>query len=680
MSNSFNREFSNMTKNKIKNTNKDKNFGFYRVAAATPKLRLADIEFNTKEIFRYISDAERSNCTAITFPELAVTGYSCADLFHNSMLINKSATALEKIAEFTSDLNIIVIVGAPIKVRQHLYNCAVVIHHGQIRGLVPKINLPNYREFYEKRWFDSGVNIDDSVYFKTHDSPVKISPYQVFRVNDDFQFGIEICEDMWSVIPPSSQLVLNGATIIFNPSASNELVTKDEYRKNLISQQSGRCICGYVYASSGVHESTTDVVYGGRSYIAINGAIATKNKRFNQHGSIIYSDIDCQRLVYGRISESSFGISCRNNKSKNPFYTINFDSNYVNLLNLADNQDQLEFCKISKKPFVPKNYDKRTQNCQEIFNIQKTALAKRVNHTNAKKLIIGISGGLDSTLALLVCVETFKLLYRDISDIIAVTMPGFGTTDRTYNNAVNLCNELGVELREIDIKDACELHFKNIGHDSSIHDVTYENVQARERTKILMDLANKEQGILIGTGDLSEIALGWSTYNGDHMSMYAVNCSIPKTLIKYLIEWVVEMESENIQDILRDIIDTPVSPELLPNTADSEINQKTEDIIGPYELHDFFLYHFVKYGAEPKKLFFIAQRVFNEKYTSDRIIWTLKSFIWRFFSQQFKRSCIPDGPKVGTISLSPRGDWRMPSDCCYTLWISELEAMEQALD
>ena len=432
MSNTFNRDFLNMTKNKIKNNNKDKNFGFYRVAATTPKLRLADVEFNTKEIFRYISEADRTNCTAMTLPELSITGYSCADLFHNSTLIDKSFTAIEKIAQFTEGLKVIVIVGAPIKIRQHLYNCAIVIHNGEIKGIVPKINLPNYREFYEKRWFDSGVNIDEEIIFSTQEKPVRVSPYQVFRVDDNFQFGIEICEDMWAVIPPSSQLALNGATVIFNPSASNELVTKDEYRKNLISQQSGRCICGYVYASSGVHESTTDVVYGGRTYIAANGAITAKNKRFNQHGSTIYSDIDCQRLVYSRMSESSFGISCRNNKSKHPFYNVDFDLNHVNLLNLADNQDQLEFCKINKKPFVPKDFDKRNHNCQEIFNIQKTALAKRVNHTNAKKLIIGISGGLDSTLALLVCVETFKMLFRDVEDIIAVTMPGFGTTDRTY--------------------------------------------------------------------------------------------------------------------------------------------------------------------------------------------------------------------------------------------------------
>ncbi len=682
MSNPLNREIRKIMNNStnIDKNNKTKNFGFYRVAAATPKLKLADIEFNTKEVMKYISEAERCNCATITFPELAITGYSCGDLFHNNMLIDKTFEALQKIAKFTENLNIIAIVGATVKLRQHLFNSAVVIHHGEIKGIVPKINLPNYREFYEKRWFDSGVNIDEIINIPNQETPAKISPYQVFRIDDNFQFGIEICEDMWAVIPPSSQLVLNGATMIFNPSASNELVTKDEYRKNLISQQSGRCICGYIYASSGVHESTTDVVYGGRSLIAVNGAITAKNKRFNQHGTVIYSDIDCQRLISSRMSESSFGISCRNNKSKNKFSIVDFNTNFVNYLNLKDHQDELEFCHISPKPFVPSDYEKRNDNCHEIFNIQKTALAKRVNHIRAKKLIIGISGGLDSTLALLVCVETFKSLYRDVNDIIAVTMPGFGTTDRTYNNAVSLCNELGVELREIDIKEPCNQHFKNIGHDVNVHDVTYENVQARERTKILMDLANKEQGILIGTGDLSEIALGWSTYNGDHMSMYAVNCSIPKTLIKYLIEWVVEMEEENIQDILRDVIDTPVSPELLPNSADAEINQKTEDIIGPYELHDFFLYHFVKYGADPQKMFMLAQHVFSEKYTSDRIIWTLKKFIWRFFSQQFKRSCMPDGPKVGTISLSPRGDWRMPSDCCYDLWINELEAIEQKLD
>ncbi|UDQ99537.1 NAD(+) synthase [Lentisphaerota bacterium WC36G] len=656
------------------------NFGFYRVAAATPKLNIADIKFNTKQIIKYITEAENCNCTALTLPELSLTGYTCADLFHSDLLINKAYEALQEIAQQTAQFKVISIVGAPIKIKQKLFNCAVIIHAGEIKGIVPKINLPNYREFYEKRWFDSGADIYEKINFPIQKNDVLVSPYQIFSIDNNFKFGIEICEDMWSVIPPSSQLTLNGATMIFNPSASNELVAKDEYRKNLISQQSGRCICGYVYASSGVHESTTDVVYGGRSLIAANGAIITKNHRFNQHGSIIFADIDCQRLLNSRNSESSFGISCSNNLSIHEFENIIFNQNRINMLNLKEYADKLEFCYIPEKPFVPNDEDKRNQNCREIFNIQTSGLAKRINHTKAKKLIVGISGGLDSTLALLVCVETMKLLYRNVNDIVAITMPGFGTTDRTYNNAVNLCKKLGVEMREINIKEACLQHFSDIDHDVNIHDITYENVQARERTKILMNLANKEQGILIGTGDLSEIALGWSTYNGDHMSMYAVNCSIPKTLIRYLIEWVAELENVDIQNILHDIIDTPVSPELLPNNADADINQKTEDIIGPYELHDFFLYHFVKYGAEPKKLYFLAQHVFAGKYTNDRIVWTLKKFIWRFFSQQFKRSCIPDGPKVGTISLSPRGDWRMPSDCSYNLWINEVEEIERQLD
>lgn len=638
-------------------------FGFYRLAAASPEIRVADIKFNVKKIIEAVTVAGQNGATAIVFPELSLTGYTCADLFLQRTLLEEAERGVMAVAKATAGSQMVVIVGAPFFWRNGLYNCAFVLQNGTVRGIVPKSCNPNYREFYEKRWFKSGKNIDfEDVIVAGCDKPVPFGVKIIFESDSLFKFGIELCEDLWTVIPPGSYQAAAGALATFNLSASNELVAKSEYRRNLIVQQSARCLGAYIYTSSGVHESTTDLVFGGHSIIAENGRVAAENKRFHRNSSIIYADIDFARLFGTRLAESSFADNDQPELRNFRFVR----------LEPVSASPSLEYTVIPAHPFVPQDIEVRNCRCREIFSIQTAGLAKRVEHTGAKKVIIGISGGLDSTLALLVCAEMLKLLNRPASDIVAVTMPGFGTTGRTYKNAVEMCKLLGAELREIDIKNACLLHFKDIGHDPAIHDVTYENVQARERTQLLMDIANRESGLLIGTGDLSEIALGWSTYNGDHMSMYAVNCTVPKTLIRYLIHWVADSSGEQLRDVLEDIIDTPVSPELLPNDRDGGINQKTEELIGPYELHDFFLYHTVKYGAEPEKIRYLAGIAFQGVYTKDNIQKFLKLFFHRFFQQQFKRSCIPDGPKVGTISLSPRGDWRMPSDASSELWNERL--------
>jgi len=631
-------------------------FGFYKVAAAVPQIKVADVGFNTDRIVELVKEADSNNATAVLFPELSITGYTCADLFHQPILVDEASEALIRIADETRASGVVSVVGAPLFFRNSLYNCGVVIHRGEILGVVPKVYNPNYREFYDKRWFSSWKNkANDTV--QIGDVEVPFGTDLIFEHNRYFKLSIELCEDLWSVIPPSSYHAIAGATVCMNLSASNELVSKADYRRDLIKQQSARCLGAYVYSSSGVGESTTDVVFGGHALIAENGSLLKENERFVDGSSIIYSDIDCERLYHTRISESSFSDS-----------ELPASKKYLSVP--LKNVNQLE--KIDRRfdphPFVPSNLDERSHRCDEIFHIQSAGLAKRFKHTGAKKAVIGISGGLDSTLALLVVAEAFKKLNKDPKDIITITMPGFGTTDRTYNNALEMCREIGTEIREIDIREACLLHFKEIGHDPAEHTTTYENVQARERTQVLMDVANKEWGLVIGTGDLSEIALGWSTYNGDHMSMYAVNCSIPKTLIRYLIHWVADISKDDLKQTLEDIIDTPVSPELLPNDKGAEINQITEDIIGPYELHDFFLYHIVKYGAEPQKVACLAEIAFDGKYSLEVITKWLEMFIKRFFGQQFKRSCIPDGPKVGTISLSPRGDWRMPSDAVASVW------------
>ena len=626
--------------------------GFRRIAAAAPKLTVADVESNTSEIKRLIDLAESEDAAVLLLPELALTGYTCADLFHNSVLLASTEAATAEIAKYSKDKKLVCVFGAPLRNDGRLYNCALVVQNGVVLGVVPKTHLPTYREFYERRWFASGADTTGNI--KTSEFTAPFGVDLIFTADADFSFGIEICEDLWSVIPPSSLQALAGATLILNPSASDELVSKADYRRTLVAGQSARCVAGYVYASSGVGESTTDVVYGGHLIAAENGSILAENARFERETTLITADIDFERLAMTRITETSF--------DQHPIPEFR----RVQLGELNEMKNILR--EFSPTPFVPANPAERSKRCREIFSIQTAGLAKRLEHVGAEKAVIGVSGGLDSTLALLVTTETFKLLGKRSKDIMAVTMPGFGTTDRTRGNAVELCALTGADLREIDITEAAKMHFRDIGHDPSVLDVTYENVQARERTQILMDIANREHGILVGTGDLSEIALGWSTYNGDHMSMYAVNCGVPKTLIRYLISWVAENSEDARRKVLLDIVDTPVSPELLPKDADGAIVQKTEEIIGPYDLHDFFLYHTVKYGASPEKTLHLAELAFSGKYALTEIEKWLAVFVKRFFANQFKRSCIPDGPKVGTIALSPRGDWRMPSDASSKLW------------
>ncbi len=631
-------------------------FGFYRLAAAVPVIRVADVDFNFSRMLECYQEACAKGVATLVFPELSLTGYSCGDLFFQERLLKRAGVIANEFAQATAGQNTIAIFGLPCRFGEGIYNVAVVAQGGVIRGVVPKSLLPNYREFYEKRQFRSGAKLAGAE-IRIGDSKASFGSDLWFDGGDGFRFGVEICEDLWGVRPPSSGLSLAGARAIFNLSAGTELASKAAYRRDLVKQQSARCLVAYVLASAGVHESTSDVVFGGHAMIAENGRLAAENRRFERNGSIIYADIDFERLGAARCSESSFN-------DNEPF-----ERDYRRIaLDRIEGSPSLEYAYNPAHPFVPAGADDRRERCLEIFNIQCAGLAKRLEHVQAKTMVIGVSGGLDSTLALLVATESCKLLGRSASDIIAYTMPGFGTTGRTHSNAKELCRLLGVTMREVDIRPACTRHFADIGHDPEVFDTTYENVQARERTQILMDVANKTGGLVIGTGDLSEIALGWSTYNGDHMSMYAVNCSIPKTLIRFLIETTAERSEPELATVLRDVIATPVSPELLPPTVSGTINQKTEELIGPYELHDFFLYHFIKYGADPKKIRFLAMEAFRECYSEELVTQTLNIFLKRFFQQQFKRNCIPDGPKVGTISLSPRGDWRMPSDASANIW------------
>ncbi len=634
-------------------------YGFIRVASATHKMRVADIDYNLEEIIKIVKEAQKKDVAIMVFPELSITGYTCKDLFFQNALHQKVLKAIEEIKNKTKELNIIFIIGAPLWHKNRLYNCALILQRGEILGAVPKSFLPEHKEFYEKRWFTEGRDIKN----ETIEINREKIPFGVDLIfNKEAPFGVEICEDLWTTIPPSSYQAINGAIMHFNLSASDEIVGKHEYREALVSQQSARNISAYIYSSSGVFESTTDVVYSGDLLIAENGVILKKGERFKRDSQLITADIDIEYLKYYRKIETSY----EDNKPKEVRVIETKELNQIKTLKRF----------IDPHPFVPKNRAKREQRCKEIFSIQTAGLAKRIEHIGEPKIVLGISGGLDSTLALLVADKTMKLLKRDSKDIIAVTMPGFGTTSRTYKNAVNLCKKLEVTFKEIPIKEAVLQHFKDIGQDPKICDVTYENAQARERTQILFDLANKENGIVLGTGDLSEIALGFATYGGDHLSMYNVNASIPKTLIRYVIEWVAE-SNEKIRDILKDIINTPVSPELLPEKND-KISQKTEEIIGPYELHDFFLFHMIKYGAGPKKILFLAKHAFKN-YDEKTILKWLKVFIKRFFINQFKRSCSPDGPKVGSISLSPRGDWKMPSDASMRIWMEELENYSENL-
>lgn len=625
---------------------------FIKVAAACPKTKVGDVDYNIENILSCIDDAKRDGSKFIVFPELCITSYTCGDLFLQEYLINKALNGIKRILENTKDNDILIAVGAPLLYGSALYNCAFLLFKGKILGIVPKSYLPNYSEFYEKRWFTEGLSVEDEIVDLPYQKDIPFGTNLIFS-SSIANFGIEICEDLWVAIPPSSYLALMGAHIIGNLSASNELVSKMDYRKSLISNQSARTMCSYIYSSAGIHESTTDVLFSGHLLISENGSLLKENNRFQRENEVISSIVDVFKLKAERMKNLSFRDSSRFINKKPNIIKFEFDDTSIQTFDRF----------IDKHPFVPSYEKEREIRCKEIFNIQAAGLAKRLEHTRSQKAVIGISGGLDSTLALLVIVKTFELLNLDKENIVTITMPGFGTTDRTYNNAVNLCKELGTELREINIVKASLQHFEDIGHDKNIHDVTYENVQARERTQILMDLANKEGGLLIGTGDLSELALGWCTYNGDHMSMYSVNPSIPKTLVRYLVQYVAQNESTDIVcDILMDILDTPVSPELLPKDKNGEIAQKTEDIVGPYELHDFFLYHFIKHGSTKERIFFLAKNAFKDNYSEQEIQKWLDKFMFRFFTQQFKRSALPDGPKVGSISLSPRGDWRMPSD------------------
>ena len=632
--------------------------GFVRVGAIVPKLKVADVEFNCNEIIKQIEIASNNKIQIAVFPELCVTGYTCQDLFEQDTLLEYAEKALNKILDYTNKLDIICIIGMPIKSENQLFNTAVVIQKGKIFGIVPKTFIPNYGEFYEKRWFASSKNANKKeIEILGQKVPFGIDLLFKDKANNEICFGIEICEDIWAVEPPSNKLALLGANIIFNLSASNEVIGKKEYRRELVKMQSAKTISGYVYCSSGVNESTSDLVFSGESMIFENGSCLANNQRFDFESNMIFTEIDTKRLANDRRKNISF--------MGNPI-----DLEYREIeINIPDNIENLTR-EYSKTPFVPEDKKKISEICEEILNIQSYGLAKRLLHTNINKTVIGISGGLDSTLAFLVIIKAYEILNLPKENIIAITMPGFGTTSRTHNNSMKLINEYGATFREINITKSSLQHFEDIGHDKNIKDVTYENAQARERTKILMDIANKENGLVVGTGDLSELALGWCTYNGDHMSMYAVNTSIPKTLVKYIIKWVAENSKEECKNIINDILDTPISPELLPPDEKGNIEQKTEEQVGPYILHDFFLYHFLRYGAEPKKIYILACKTFKQDFKEEEIKHWLQVFIKRFFTQQFKRNCMPDGPKVGTVSLSPRGDLRMPSDASYNIWLN----------
>ena len=632
--------------------------GFVKVAAATPDIRVADVEFNTQNIINAMEEAQKNGAKILVFPELCVTGYTCSDLFDHSVLLKASRKALLEIAENTNDKDMLVFVGAPLEVNGKLYNVAAAMNQGEIIGFTTKTFLPNYGEFYEMRQFTPGPQTVREMTFEGKKIP--FGPQILFQAEgmEELVVAAEICEDVWSPIPPSIQAALEGATVIVNCSASDETIGKDTYRRALISGQSARLISGYIYANAGEGESTTDLVFGGHNIIAENGTILKESSRYVNE--IIYSEIDLQRITGERRKNTTFQPLDEETLVRVPF-TIEETKTFLTRT-------------FPKKPFVPSDEQTRAQRCEEILTIQAMGLKKRLAHTNARTAVVGISGGLDSTLALLVTARAFDMLGRDKKDIIAVTMPCFGTTDRTYQNACEMSKKVGATLIEVPIADAVNVHFRDIGHDPEDHSVTYENCQARERTQVLMDIANKTWGMVIGTGDLSELALGWATYNGDHMSMYGVNASVPKTLVRHLVKYAADdTKDEALKNVLYDVLDTPVSPELLP-PKDGDIAQKTEDLVGPYELHDFFLYFMLRFGYEPSKIFRIACMTFDGEYDKETIFKWLETFCRRFFSQQFKRSCLPDGPKVGTVALSPRGDWRMPSDACVAVWMKDLEA------
>ena len=629
--------------------------GYIRVAAGSFETSIANVKNNSENICNLINEAYHNDARVLVLPELCLTGYTCEDLFNHDRLLNEAKQQLQTIITATNNKDLITIVGLPYQHLNSLYNVAAVIHQGALLALVPKTHIPNYQEFYEARRFEQAPKENTLTNFNGQKIPFGTHYVFASTTNSDFKFGVEICEDLWLPDAPSTKLALNGANLILNPSASNEITTKSDYRRLLVSSQSARLVCGYVYCNAGNGESTTDVVFSGHHIISENGTMIKESRGFDSE--LIYGDLDLKKLSSERRKMTTF-------KSYHNYETIYFDSTNIDL-NTTYYYDP--------HPFVPSNRDLRAKRCKEVFDIQTRGLMQRLKATGIKKVVIGISGGLDSTLALLVCTMAFKKLNYDTKDIIAITMPCFGTTSRTKNNALGLMEELAVTSIEVDITESVRIQFRDIEQDENIHDVTYENVQARTRTEILMNKANQVGGLVIGTGDLSEVALGWSTYNGDHMSMYAVNVSVPKTLVRYLVDYVASLyHGEKLETILKDILDTPVSPELLPQEND-QIVQKTEDIVGPYELHDFFIYHMVRFGDEPRKLYRKTKLAFKDKYDKKTIKKWLTKFYWRFFSQQFKRSCIPDGPKVGSVSLSPRGDWRMPSDANVSNWIDEIE-------
>lgn len=643
-------------------------YGFIRVGSALPKCKLADCIYNTEELIQILQQANEKQIQILVFPELSITAYTCGDLFFQHSLLEYAEKGLNDIIKASQNIDVFAVVGTPVVIDNQLFNCAVAIYKGNILGVVPKSYLPNYSEFQEKRWFSPAKQLLSSEIVLCGQK-IPVGTDLIFKAEQIpyCKIGIEICEDLWSVIPPSSYQALSGATILLNPSASNELASKYDYRKQLISQQSSRCIAAYVYSSSGVGESTQDMVFSGHGLIYENGTLLKESERFIKETQLIYADVDLELLQNDRMKNTTFS---ENQYCHTAFREITFS------MKPQTNIEELQRI-VKPHPFIPENNEYLDKRCQDIFNIQVAGLARRIEHTKAKSVVVGISGGLDSTLALLVSVKACDYLGISAKHVIGITMPGFGTTDRTYQNALSLMEALGIQTREISIQKAALQHFEDIGHDASIHDVTYENTQARERTQILMDIANKENGFVVGTGDLSELALGWATYNGDHMSMYGVNAGVPKTLIRVLVRWIAEYGSlsQKANEILLDVLDTPVSPELLPPDEKGNINQKTEEIVGPYELHDFFLYYVVRFGFSPSKILFLAEYAFKGEYERETLLKWLKNFYHRFFMQQFKRSCMPDGPKVGTISLSPRGDWRMPSDAFNHVWMEEVNKL-----
>ena len=651
-------------------------YGLVRVAAVVPQVNVADVEGNVAHLIESVNQAVGMGASIVATPELCVTGYTCGDLFGNDLLLDAAEQALVDLNEHYRNTSVMIVLGAPLRCNGHLFNCAVILNHGEM-WVVPKTYIPNYKEFYEKRWFTSS-NITaiagrDSIVVGGEEVP--FGTHQIFEAGRA-RVAVEVCEDLWVPAPPSSIAAINGANVIVNLSASNELIGKHTYLMDLIKHQSARCIAAYVYASCGFGESTTDLVFGGNAVIAENGKVLAQGERFTTRGQLSVADIDIAALDNERRINGSFADSMV--QFGTPFEHIALEVNGP-----LDYESQELKRPVRRLPFVPAEDDRLNARCEEIVSIQTEGLMRRLDFTGIPTMVVGVSGGLDSTLALLVGVRAFDRMGRDRKDIHAITMPGFGTTDRTYTNACAMVKALGVTLHEISIAAAVTQHFKDIGHDAANHDVTYENSQARERTQILMDFSNKVNGLVLGTGDLSELALGWATYNGDHMSMYNVNVSIPKTLVRHLVRWFAASlddgseAGKQIHDTLVDVLDTPISPELTPAAQDGTILQVTEDIVGPYELHDFFLYHMLRYGYAPDKLYLLARKAFNGVYDNATIRKWLRTFVKRFFSQQFKRSCLPDGPKVGNVSLSPRGDWRMPSDASARLWLAQCDSLPE---